>query len=233
MEGEVARSAAGGDGGVRAGWWIHGGRGGGDAAAEDAVEAEVAEEDEVAVGREGGAVTARDGRALQGVEAGVLEHGDGFAERAGGIDLVAGEAAAAVVGDDDGVAVWTDGDVAGGAAVGRALIDEGELAGGGIDVPAADGAAWVLGGAVLIDGDEEFPVRSQGEEAGAGGGAGQYGRPEGAGFRIPIGRVNALAGRAVVGAEVDAGFRQRCAVGGEGEQGASGSDGGDRDGGKP
>ena len=233
MEGEVAWSAAGGDGGVRAGWWFHGGRGGGDAAAEDAVETEVAEEDELAVGREGGAVTARDGRALQSVEAGVLEHGDGFAESAGGIDLVAGEATAAVVGDDDGVAVWTDGDVAGGGAVRWALIDEGELAGGGIDVPAADGAAWVLGGAVFINGDEEFPVRGQGEEAGAGGGAGEYGRPEGPGFRVPIGPVNALAGRTVVGAEIDAGFRRGCAGGGDGEQGASGGDGGDRDGGKP
>ena len=230
MEGEVARSAAGGDGGVRAGRWFHGGRGGGDAAAEDAVETEVAEEDELAVGREGGAVTARDGWALQSVEAGVLEHGDGFAESAGGIDLVAGEAAAAVVGDDDGVAVWTDGDVAGGAAVGGAWIVEGELAGGGIDVPAADGAACVFGGAVFIDGDEEFPVWGQGEEAGAGGGAGEYGRPEGAGFRVPIGSVNALAGWTVVGAEVDAGFRRGCALGGDGEQGASG---GDRDGGKP
>ena len=229
MEGEVARSAAGGDGGVRAGVGVHGGRGGGDAAAEDAVETEVAEEDELAVGREGGAVTARDGRALQSVEAGVLEHGDGFAERAGGIDLVAGEATAAVVGDDDGMAVWTDGDVAGGSAVGRAFIDEGELAGGGIDVPAADGAAWVLGSAIFIDGDEEFPVWGEGEEARAGSGAGEHGSPEGTGFRVPIGPVNALAGWTVVGAEVDAGFRRWGAVSGDGEQRASG----DGDGGKP
>ena len=151
----------------------------------------------------------------------------------GGMHAESGDAVVAAVGSVDPFAGRMDGDVAGGGAVRWALIDEGELAGGGIDVPAADGAAWVLGGAVFINGDEEFPVRGQGEEAGAGGGAGEYGRPEGPGFRVPIGPVNALAGRTVVGAEIDAGFRRGCAGGGDGEQGASGGDGGDRDGGKP
>ena len=128
------------------------------------------------------------------------------AEAAVGLKRNGRDAAAAVVGDEQGLAGGVDGEVARAGAAGGLLVEEGERAGGRVDgVGGEAGGGRALGVAAFVEGVEEFAVGMEGEKRGVFGGGGKLGGRETARSDIEARAVDALAFgfRVGVGAKVD------------------------------
>ena len=183
----------------------------------DVVGAEIADEEEAVVGRDGGAVGV--GMVLTGgVGAECAEFlvvfevdaVDWLAESAVGLDAVGGDGGAEVVGDEGGVAGGVDGDVGGACSAGGDLACLVEGAGLRVDGEGGGGGGGVVDG---VDGVEEasaWPDGSDGEEGWPGGGGSKDRRGQLPAGGVKVRLIDALADAlGGVGAEVDGEGRRR------------------------
>ena len=176
----------------------------------DFVQAEVSDESELLVCIEIDRVGVRFFLAgLVHAGAAVLNEGNRFVgEFAFGIDGIDDDVAAGVVGGEDMLAGFVDDDVAGVRAFGGGFVDFGEFGGiGWIDFEAGDRAVFFAAVVVeFVDGVEKFAVGMNGEERGAGRFGGEADLFEGAGGGVEFVGVDAFAGPAGVGADVNGEF---------------------------